>query len=122
MVVCDFESVVTMADITVFFAELEAAGALYFRKIFDASRGECSLSKAELERLAAHTKAFGLRATPGPVAVVTGSSPNDQIVANFQAMTPSGRRLRMFPDIHEARRWLAKMPLGSPLTGARRPE
>jgi hypothetical protein len=122
MVVCDFEGMFTIADITAFFAELETAGALYFRKIFDATHGECGLAEAELDRLAAHTKAFSLRATPGPVAVVTGASRNDQIVTNFRAMTPSGRRLRMFPNIHEARQWLARMPLGSPFRGARLPE
>jgi hypothetical protein len=121
IVVCVFEGVVTLADIVAYFAALEAAGASHYRKILDATRGECSLSAEELGRLAAQTKSSGARRTPGPVAVVTGVSRNDTIVTNLRAMTPNDRRLRMFPNIHDARRWLSTAPLGNPSGHARRP-
>jgi hypothetical protein len=121
-VVCVFEGVVTAKDIIAYFAAIAAAGAQSYRKIFDATRGECGLSDAELAEMAAHVRSAGSRGTPAPVAVVTGASGNDQVVAHLKAMTPPGqRRLRVFPNIHEARRWVNKVPAGRPPPGDKRP-
>ena len=114
MVVCVAEGVVTVDDLMEYFAALDAAGASYFRKILDATRGENALSDADLARLAAYAKALGWSGTPGPMAVVTGSAGNDRVVANVRAMLRPGRRMREFRTIHEARRWLDRVPLGRP--------
>ncbi|MPZ29901.1 MAG: hypothetical protein GEV13_02700 [Rhodospirillales bacterium] len=114
MVVCVFEGVVTVDDIIAYFAAIGGAGALSYRKIMDATRGECTLSEAELAHLTGLIKSSGSRGTPGPVAIVTGSSGNDRVVWNYRTMTPRGRRLRTFRSIHAARRWLDGEPLGSP--------
>lgn len=114
MVVCVFEGVVTVDDIIGYFGAVGGAGALSYGKIMDATRGECTLSETGLARLAQLMKSSGSSATPGQVAIVTGSSGNDRVVRNFRTMTPKGRRLRTFRSIHAARRWLDSEPLGSP--------
>jgi hypothetical protein len=114
MVVCVFEGVVTADDIVAYFAAIGEAKALSYRKIMDATRGECTASEAELARLAAVMKASAAAGTPGPVAIVTGSSGNDGVVRNFRTMTPKGRPLRTFRSIHAARLWLDSQPLGRP--------
>lgn len=114
MVVCVFEGAVTVDDIIAYFAAVGGAGALSYRKIMDATRGECTLSETELARLAELIKSSGSTSAPGPVAIVTGSSGNDRVVRNFRTITPKGRRLRTFRSIHAARRWLDSEPLGSP--------
>ena len=114
MVVCVFEGVITRDDIMGYFAAIESAGALTYHKILDATRGECSLSDLELRRLATHIKSSGASGKPGAVAVVTGTPRNDNIVAHLKAMTPMDRRLRLFPNIHEARRWLDHVPRVNP--------
>lgn len=121
MVVCVFEGVVTLKEIMEYLADLESAGALGYRRILDATQGECSLSETELRRVTVHTGSFSRRGTSGPIAVVTGSSRNDKVVTNLRAMTPTDRPLRMFTTIHDARRWLSNAPLGSPTRDARRP-
>ena len=114
MVVCVFEGAVTVDDIIAYFAAIGEAKALSYRKIMDATRGECTLSEAELARLSGLIKAAASGGTPGPVAIVTGSSGNDSVVRNFRTMTPKGRPLRTFRSIHAARRWLDSQPLGRP--------
>ena len=72
MVVCVFEGAVTVDDIIAYFAAIGEAKALSYRKIMDATRGECTLSEAELARLSELIKAAASGGTPGPVAIVTG--------------------------------------------------
>ena len=112
MVVCVFEGAVTADDIAAYFAAIGKAGASSYRKIMDATRGECTLSESELARLSALMKSARNPGRPGPVAIVTGSSGNDAVVRNFRAMTPKDRRLRTFRSIHAARRWLDSQPPG----------
>ena len=112
MVVCVFEGTVTLDDVVSCFSAIGAAGASAYRKIMDATNGECTLSASELETLTALVKAAATHATPGPVAIVTGSSGNDTVVRNFRTITPRGRPLRTFSSIHAARRWLNSQPLG----------
>ena len=114
MVVCVFEGVVTVDDIIAYFAAIGEAKALPYRKIMDATRGECTASEAELAGLTGLIKASASGGAPGPVAIVTGSSGNDSVVRNFRTLTPKGRRLRTFRSIHTARRWLDGEPLAVP--------
>lgn len=108
-----------MADIVGYFAAIEEAGASHYRRIIDATHGECSLTEPEVSRLAEQAKSFGRRGAPAPIAVVTGSSRNDTVLKNLRRMTKAGRRLRAFPNIHEARRWLAGESTGTPRSNSR---
>jgi len=114
MVVCVAEGVVTVDDLMAYFAALEAAGASYYRKILDATLGESGLSEADLAKLVAYARSLGFSGTPGPMAVVTGSTGKDTFAASVRAMLRPGRRMRTFRTIHEARRWLDSAPLGRP--------
>jgi hypothetical protein len=112
MVVCVAEGLITLDGLMEYFAALEAAGATHYRKILDATRGRNGLSKDEVARMAAAAKSRPWSAAAGPIAVVTGSRGNDEIVANVRAMLRPGRRMREFQTIHEAREWLEREPLG----------
>ena len=102
----------TFDDVVACFSAIGAAGASAYRKIMDATNGDCTLSAAELDKLADLVKSAASHATPGAVAIVTGSSGNDTVVRNFRTITPRGRPLRTFRSIHAARRWLNSQPLG----------
>jgi len=114
MVVAVFEGEVGLDEVLAYFAALDAAGAIYYRKLMDATHGTCRFSEGEIARLAAQAGAFDRSGTPGPMAVVTGAAGNDPFVTNLRALTPKGRRLRTFSNIHEARRWLGRMAPGRP--------
>jgi hypothetical protein len=80
--------------------------------MLDASCAECRLSADEAAELVAYAKSLKSQGTPGPMAIFTGSSGNDDFVRSVSAMLRPGRRLRTFSTIHEARRWLDRAPLG----------
>jgi hypothetical protein len=114
MVVCVAEGVVTYDDLTAYFAALDAAGASHYRRILDATHAENRLSELELARLVAHARSLGWSGAPGPMAVVTGSAGNEGVVADVRAMLRTGRRMREFRTIHEARKWLEGEEPGRP--------
>ena len=112
MVVCVSEGVVTKDELMAYFKALEEAGAAHYRKMLDASPAECHLSAAEIAELAAYAKSLKAQGTPGPMAIFTGSTGNDEFVRSVSALLRPGRRLRTFSTIHAARRWLDSAPLG----------
>jgi hypothetical protein len=112
MVVCVSEGAVTKDELMGYFKAVEEAGAVPYRKLLDASRAECHLTADEVAELAAHAKALKGESIPGPMAIFTGSSGNDDFVRIVSTMLRPGRRLRTFSTIHAARRWLDSAPPG----------
>jgi len=112
MVVCVSEGVVTKDELMAYFKALEEAGAAHYRKLLDASAAECHLSADEVAELAAYAKSLKAQGTPGPMAIFTGSTGNDEFVRSVSTLLRPGRRLRTFSTIHAARHWLDSAPLG----------
>jgi hypothetical protein len=106
MVVCVAEGDVTIDDLMAYFAAIEAAGASHYRKLLDATRGHNRLSEDDLAKIAAYSRSLGWRGDPGPMAVVIGAAGKDKLVADVRSMLRTGRRMRAFATIHEARQWL----------------
>jgi hypothetical protein len=112
MVVCVSEGAVTKDELMGYFKAVEAAGAVAYRKLLDASRAECQLTADEIAELAAYANSLKGQTTPGPMAIFTGSSGNDDFVRIVSTMLRPGRRVRTFSTIHAARRWLDSVPVG----------
>ena len=112
MVVCVSEGVVTKDELMAYFKALEEAGAAHYRKLLDASAAECHLSADETAELVAYAKSLKGQGTPGPMAIFTGSTGNDEFVRSVSTLLRPGRRLRTFSTIHAARHWLDSAPLG----------
>jgi hypothetical protein len=112
MVVCVSQGTVTKDELMAYFKALEEAGASHYRKMLDASGGECRLTGDEIGEIAAYVRSLKWQGTPGPMAIFTGSSGNDEFLRAIGPLLRPGRRLRTFSTIHEARRWLGRTPLG----------
>jgi len=112
MVVCVSEGVVSKDELVAYFKALEEAGAAHYRKLLDASHAECHLSAEEIAELSAYARSLKWSGTPGPMAIFTGSTGNDEFVRSISPMLRPGRRLRTFSTIHAARHWLDSAPLG----------
>jgi len=87
---------------------MQAEGAVGYRKLFDLHRSDIQLSPDALEDIAdgAHVNAL----TAGPIAIVMGREPPplllDMAILLKHRMGTS-RRVRLFTDEADARRWLA---------------
>jgi hypothetical protein len=111
MVVCEAEGVVTLTDILGYLEVLDKAGAFPFRKIFVAMTGTSGLSKAETVRLARQVSEFSTRGPLGAVAIVLGTSSDNQFAEILQSLAAVNRPFRTFATIHDARRWLSQRPI-----------
>lgn len=106
MVICVSEGVVTLADFQEYLAALKKQKALPFRKIFIATEGRSGMSDDDRKKLAVLLTTFLETEGLGPFAVVAGVKRNNELVAVFKSLATVRRPMRLFPDIHVARKWL----------------
>ncbi len=107
MVVCVSEGVVTLDDFRAYLAALKREKALPFPKIFVATQGKSGMNDGDREKLAALLTSFLEIDGLGPFAVVAGSKRNDGLAEVFRSLATVRRPMRLFPDIHAARKWLS---------------
>ncbi|MFI4999370.1 MAG: hypothetical protein ACHQK9_05780 [Reyranellales bacterium] len=100
------EGPVSLRDLEGFLDALEKAGAIGFRKIFDASFGTSTLSDADWLALGTRLGTYLDKRTLGPLAIVATTGTNDELARELAALKSGKRPARVFHSIHEARRWL----------------
>jgi hypothetical protein len=104
------EGEVTLADIEGYLDDIVKARAVGYRKIFDATSGTSVLSPQDVEVLRATLADFTQkRRDVGPFAVITGGNREGRLANICQTATTADRPMRVFADIHAARRWLNEM-------------
>ena len=107
MVICVSEGIVTLQDFQEYLAALKQENALAFRKIFIATEGTSGMSSEDRVELAALLTRFLEIDGLGPFAVVAGAERNDGLATIFKSLATVRRPMRLFPDIHAARKWLS---------------
>ncbi len=107
MVICVSEGIVTLEDFREYLAALKQEKALAFRKIFIATEGRSGMSAEDRVELAALLTGFLEIDGLGPFAVVAGAERNDGLATIFKSLATVRRPMRLFPDIHAARKWLS---------------
>jgi hypothetical protein len=112
MVICVSEGIVTLEDFREYLAALQQEKALAFRKIFIATEGRSGMSDADRVELAALLTSYLGMEGLGPFAVVAGAERNDGLAAVFKSLATVKRPMRLFPDIHAARKWLSTRSTG----------
>jgi hypothetical protein len=110
MIIGKTEGDVTLADIEGYLEDIVKARAVPYRKIFDATGGTSVLTPDDTEALQAKLKAFtAQRGKVGPFAVVTGGDRDGHLANICRTASTADRPMRVFADIHSARRWLEEM-------------
>jgi hypothetical protein len=97
--------------------DMVAEGALGYRKLFDGSQGDTSMSPSEILDLGVRMRSLHQLGTMGPLAVIV---PDDKwgIIARVLGMLAAARRpMRVFQNTGKARRWLERQDLASPTAG-----
>ena len=94
---------------------MQAKGTGYYRKLLDLHRADIVLNPHDFDRILVDAQ-FD-RLTAGPVAIMMGTSPPPRLVdmaTLLQHRMGLARRMRLFTDEGEARRWLANEPIPGP--------
>lgn len=117
MVVCTAEGTIMLPDMLAYFSALDQAGAFPYQKIFIATAGVSGLSQEDLGVVAHELKSRRKMGPFGEVAVVAGTSRNNELANIFRTLSQVDRPLFICATIHDARRWLAKRRSGGKARG-----
>jgi hypothetical protein len=108
VVVC--EGSVTRADIEAYLDDVVVAGALPYRKIFEARNALFDLGDDDMMALGARIQAYaGSNATSGtmgPLALVAANRQQYGQARLYEVLAETRRPLKIFRDSKKARQWL----------------
>ena len=97
---------VKVEDIEKYFAAVTTEGAMGYRKIFEIGATPMAVTDEGLRILGQRVVLYAQHGQVGPVALVAGSDESFDQAQIFASAATAGRPLRIFREIHEARRWL----------------
>jgi hypothetical protein len=95
-----------LQDIETYLDEIVRANALPYRKIFDMTQAIPNLSDDDLMALGARIRAYIPLSEIGPLAIVAATDEAYQQARMFAALAVADRPIRIFRELHLARRWL----------------
>lgn len=106
LVVAVARDAVGLADIEAYLDGVAIADALPYRKIFDTTHAEVSLSDADMMALGARIQAYLKVGQLGPLAIVAVTDRSYQQARLFGALAEGDRPVKIFREMHVARKWL----------------
>lgn len=101
---------VTVADIVSFAREILKGGMVHYRKIFDVLDARPTINEVELRAIATVARQFHTEKQRGPLAFVIEPG-RGEFAKLFSTLQVADRPSQVFTSIHEARKWLAQMPV-----------
>jgi hypothetical protein len=106
LVVAVCKGVLTRKDIESYLDAVVVADVLAYRKIFDMTQAEPSLSDADLMELGARIRAYATTGGMGALAIVASTPESFERAHLFAALSEARRPIKIFQELHEARQWL----------------
>ena len=99
-----------LLDIEHYLDGVVTANAMAYRKIFDMSQGTPNLTDDELMMLGARIRAYMALGRIGPLAIVATTDESYQQARMFAALAEADRPIKIFRELHLARKWLDGLP------------
>ena len=113
LVLASAEGEASMADLEEYISAVVAAGAMPYRKLFDATYvAPGALRLAELRAFSKKILELAKTSPIGPIAIVVGSELEHEMAEAF-GKVDAGRPLAIFSDTAKARQWLYGRPEGA---------
>ena len=106
LVVAVCKGTITRQDIEGYLDAVVVSDGSAYRKIFDMTKAELELSDADMMELGARIRAYATLGPIGPLALVASSPQSYERARLFAALADAKRPLRIFRELHDARRWL----------------
>ncbi|TAJ32504.1 MAG: STAS/SEC14 domain-containing protein [Reyranella sp.] len=103
------EGDVTRSDADAFLEVLEG-GFVAYRKLFDGTNGETSMTGEDFMAIGARIRAGHLKGPVGALAVVLSQDKAKLVSRVLGIMATARRPMRLFDDVEEARRWIVAQP------------
>ena len=106
LVVAVCKDTVSRTDIEDYLDSVVVSDTLPFRKIFDMTNAVMELSDDDMMALGARIRAYAGLANMGPLALVASRPESYERARLFAALADARRPLKIFTELHAARRWL----------------
>ena len=110
LVVAVCKDTVSRTDIEDYLDNVVVTDTLPYRKIFDTTHAVMELSDDDMMALGARIRAYAGLANMGPLALVASSPESYQRARLFAALADARRPLKIFSELHVARKWLDEQP------------
>lgn len=101
---------VSVTDIERYFAAITADDAMSYAKIFEITHSPLALSDDSLKSLGQRIMFYARHGQVGPLAIVAASDESFAQAEVFAAAARVERPLKIFRELHAARRWLDEQP------------
>jgi hypothetical protein len=102
---------VTLVDLEEYLDAVVVAGSMPYRKLFDGTRGDSTLTDEEMMLLGARIRAYHAAGPMGPLAIVVVTEHTHGLARLFGALAAADRPIKIFRDLRAARRWLDAQPV-----------
>ena len=106
LVVAVCKDAVTRKDIEGYLDAIVVADVLGYRKIFDLTQAQVDLPDDDMMALGARIRAYATTGSMGPLAIVAATPESHERAHLFATLADAGRPIKIFIELHEARRWL----------------
>ena len=104
------EGDVTLGDLEEYLDAVVVAGSMPYRKLFDGTRGESTMTDEEMMALGARIRAYHAMGPMGALAIVAVSENTYGLARLFGALAAADRPIKIFRDLKAARRWIEEQP------------
>ena len=99
---------VTRREVETYLDAIIANGALAYRKVFDASQGDTSMTAEDILPLAVRMRSFHDLGQMGPLAIILPPGRGKRLHRAVGILAVAERPMRIFDDPARAYRWVAK--------------
>lgn len=106
LVIAVCKGIVTRQEIEGYLDAVVVADTLAYRKIFDMTQATAQLPDDDMMALGARIRAYATTGAMGPLAIVAATPESHERAQLFAALADAERPLRIFRELHHARKWL----------------
>ncbi|WP_428673563.1 hypothetical protein [Reyranella sp.] len=106
LVVAVCKGAITRQNIEAYLDAVVVADTLTYRKIFDMTQATANLPDDDMMALGARIRAYATVSDLGPLAIVATTPDSYERAHLFAALAEAMRPLKIFRELHLARRWL----------------
>jgi hypothetical protein len=104
------EGDVSRRDVDACLDAMAGSGAMTYRKLFDGTKGDTSMTPDDLLLVGVRMREFHAQGPMGPLAVVVPAEKGEVVARVLGILAAADRPMRVFQSVKPARRWLDGLP------------
>jgi hypothetical protein len=104
------EGNVSLSDLEEYLDAVVVAGSMPYRKLFDGTLGDSTMTDEEMMLLGARIRAYHGDGPMGALAIVVLTEHTHGLARLFGALAAADRPIKIFREVRAARRWLEAQP------------